>query len=216
MGIFLTAFCYNKVASAFIISLIICLIICFISKIISYLSDRDSFLVPLIIGTIFFILQTNYQYLLYNNLGVLLQLVFFYLTIRFFKGFIPVFIFPFWYWITGGFAWIFALMYSFFLIRKSLKKEWPKFISLFVLSLMSIYLLKEFFIFQTFKKLMTFPFSNDDTGSQFSLFISVTACISLIPFISGMKIKSPAWISKISIREPVVLIILPLLLIVGS
>ena len=83
LGRFLTTFFYNPVAGAIIISLIICLIIYLVSKIINYLSGRESIIIPLITGTLFFILQTNYQYLLYNNLGVLLQLAFFFLAIRY-------------------------------------------------------------------------------------------------------------------------------------
>ncbi len=82
LGRFLTTFFYYPVAGAIIISLIICLIIYLVSKIINYVSGRESIIIPLITGTLFFILQTNYQYLLYNNLGVLLQLAFFFLAIR--------------------------------------------------------------------------------------------------------------------------------------
>ena len=216
IGIFLTTFSYYKFAGALIISLTICLIICFISKIISFLSDRESLVLPFILGTAYFVIQTKYQYLFYNNLGVLLQLVLFYLTVRYLKGFIPVIIFPIWYWITGGFAWIFALMYSFFLIRNSIKKGWPKIITLFLLSFFSIYLLKEFFIFQTIETLLTFPFSDEDTGSQFRFFILLTVFIILIPFISRIKIKTPVRISNSTIAGPVKLAVLPLLMIVTS
>ncbi len=125
LGRFLTTFYYYPFLGGLIISSILCLIIFIISKIISLLTGKAALLVPLYFGTAFFILQADYQYLLFNSLGVLLQLLLFYLTIRYLKGFIPVIIFPFWYLVTGGFAWIFALMYTLYLVLKSLRQEWP-------------------------------------------------------------------------------------------
>ena len=195
-GRFLTTFFYYPVAGAFIISLIISLIIYLISKLINHLSGTESIIIPLISGTLFFILQTSYRYLLFNNLGVLLQLAFFYLAVRYMKGFIPVILFPLWYWITGGFAWIFLLMYFFFLAQKSISKGWPLIISLFAVSLLSVYVLKEFLIFQSLKTLLIFPVSNDDTGSHFSLFLPAIALVIFIPFIGNLKIRLPLWLNK--------------------
>jgi hypothetical protein len=204
---FLTTFYYYPVAGAIIISLTICLIIYMISKIINHLTGKRSILLPLLFGTLFFILQTNYHYLLYNSLGVLLQLVLLYLTIRYLKGFLPVIIFPFWYFITGGFAWIFAIMYTLYLVLKSIKKEWFKIISLFVLTFIIIYLLKEFFLFQPFKTLMIFPFSDKDTGTQFRLFIPIIVLIILLPLIQKIKIGLPVWTRQ---KDPVKITILSL------
>ncbi len=189
LGRFLTTFYYYPVAGAIIITLIICMIIYMISKIISFLTGKASILLPLLFGTSFFILQTNYQYLIYNSLGVLLQLVLFYLSIRYLKGFLPIVLFPFWYFVTGGFAWIFALMYTLHLSLQSIRKEWPKIISLFAFSFIVIYLLKEFFLFQPFKELMIFPVSDEEAGSQFRLFIPVISLIILIPLTWKIKIS---------------------------
>jgi hypothetical protein len=207
LGRFLTTFYYYPVAGAIFISLTICLIMYMISKIISSLSGKGSILLTLLFGTLFFILQTNYHYLLYNSLGVLLQLVLLYLTIRYLKGFLPVIIFPFWYFITGGFAWIFAIMYTLYLVLKSIKKEWFKIISLFVLTFIIIYLLKEFFLFQPFKTLMIFPFSDKDTGTQFRLFIPIIVLIILLPLIQKIKIGLPVWTRQ---KDPVKITILSL------
>ena len=207
LGRFLTTFYYYPVAGAIIISLTICVIIYMISKIISYLTGKASIFVPLVFGTLFFIMQTNYQYLLYNSLGVLLQLLLFYLTIKYLKGFLPVIIFPFWYFLTGGFAWIFAILYTFYLVLTSIKQEWPKIISLFALSFIVIYLLKEFFIFQPLKPLLVFPFSDENTGSQFRLFIPVVALIILLPVIVKTNIRLPLWSRQ---KDSVKIIILSL------
>jgi hypothetical protein len=196
LGRFLTTFFYYPLAGAFIISLIICLIIFLISKIISHLSGKESIFIPLIFGTLFFILQTNYRYLLYNNLGVLLQLAFFYLAIRYLKGYFPVIIFPLWYWITGGFAWLFVVMYTFLIALKATKKEWIRIIILFVVSFLFIFILKEFLIFQSFDTLLIFPLSSEDTGSQFRFYLPVIALIALLPFSGKIKIRQPGWLSN--------------------
>jgi len=208
LGRLLTTFYYYPLAGATIISLIICMIIYMISKIISILTYKTSTLFPVLFGTAFFILQTDYQYLLYNSLGVLLQLVLFFIVLRYLKGFLPVILFPFWYLITGGFAWIFALMYALHIILKSIRKEWPKIFLLLAISFILIYLLKEFFLFQPFKTLMIFPFSKEDTGSQFRLFIPVIGFIILLPLIVKIKINLPARFRQ---KENVKAIILPLL-----
>ena len=208
LGRFLTAFYYYPVAGAIIISLITCMIIYMISKIISILTDKKSIILPVLFGTAFFILQANYQYLLYNSLGAFLQLVMFYIVIRYLKGFLPVVIFPFWYFITGGFAWIFALTYTLYLSLKSVRKEWPKIISLFTFSFIVIFLLKEFFLFQPFKSLMVFPFSDENTGNQFRLFGSIICFIVFLPLIIKWKFPVPV---RIRLKEPNKLMVLSLL-----
>jgi hypothetical protein len=214
LGRFLTTFYYCPLIGAAIISLIICLIIYMISLIISSLTEKESILLPLLSGTAFFILHSNYHYLLYNSLGVLLQLVFLYVTTKYLKGFIPVILFPFWYFFTGGFAWIFGVMYGFHLALKSIRKEWPEIISIFALCLLIIYLLKEFFLFQTFKNLLIFPLSDEGTGSQIRLFIPVIVLIILIPLTGKIKIRFPVWIKQ---KAPLKIIIISLitLLLVG-
>jgi hypothetical protein len=213
-GRFLTTFFYYPVAGAAIISLIICFIFYMISLIISFLTGKESILLPLLAGTAFFILHSNYHFLQYNSLGVLLQLVFFYFSIKYLKGFIPVIIYPFWYYLTGGFVWIFVLMFTFYLALKSIRKEWPKIISLFVLCFLVIYLLKEFFLFQTFKNLIIFPFSDEDTGSQIKFFIPLIVLIILIPLAVHIKIRLSLWDR---LKNPMKIVITSLLslLIVG-
>ena len=193
LGRFLTTFYYYPFVGGLIISSIICLIILVISKIIGSSTGKETLLLPLLFGTAFFVLQADYQYLLYNSLGVLLQLLLFYLTIRYLKGFIPVIIFPFWYLLTGGFAWIFALMYTIYLVQKSLRQSWPVIISLYTVTLLFIYILKEFFIFQPLSNLMVFPLSNEDTRSQFMLFMPLTGLIILLPLWARINFRIPFW-----------------------
>jgi len=196
LGKFFTTFYYYPFAGALIISATICLIILIISKIISCLSGKSSVVVPFIFGAVVFFLQTNYQYLLYNSLGLLLQVTMFYLTMRYLKGWIPVFIFPFWYYLTGGFAWIFGLMYSFYLLRDRSVKVRIRILIFWVTILVIVFLLKEYFLFQPASALFLFPFSNENTGSQFSFFIPVISLIVLLPLVTKISLEL---LSKIKI-----------------
>ena len=216
LGRLLTTFYYYPVAGALIISLTICLAVYMISKIISFQSGEKSILVPILFGTLTFILHSNYQYLLYNSLGIMLQLVFFYLAIRYLKGFTPVLLFPLWYFITGGFAWIFGLMYTIYLALKSIKKEWPKIILLFFLNFLVIYLMKEFFLFHPFKILVIFPFLIEDTGSQAVLFIALIGLIILLPVIGKIKIRFPIPVRQKDSHKIIILSFLTFMLVSAS
>ena len=77
-GRFLTTFYYYPCVGGLIISLNICLIIFIISKIIRFLTGKTALPLPLLFGTAFFLLHASYQYLLYNSMGVLLQLLLFF------------------------------------------------------------------------------------------------------------------------------------------
>jgi len=51
--------------------------------------------------------------------------------------------------------------------------------------------IKEYFFFQSGKSLLTFPFSDQNTGSQQILFLSVTGIISVVPLISKIRFRLP-------------------------
>ena len=212
LGRFLTTFCYYPVAGGFLIALIIFLLILMTSRIITFLSGKSSILLPLIAGTVFLILQGNYQYLIYNNLGILLQLILFYVSVKYLKGFFPVILFPFWYLLTGGFAWIFALMYSIYLVRKSLKQEWPKIIILFAFTLLFIWVLKEFFLFYPFLSLAVFPLSPEDTGSQKVLFAVAAGFVIMLPVLAEIRIRLPLMLRRFEPRKMIVLSVAAVLL----
>lgn len=196
LGKFLTTFYYSPLAGAIIISLTICLIIFMVSKIISYFAKERSIVIPIVFGTLFFVLHSSYQYLLYNSLGVLLQLVFFYLSIRYLKSYVPVIIFPLWYLFTGGFAWFFSLIYLLHISLRSFRKHWIEIISLPALSLIFVFLLKEFWLFQPVRTLIVYPVSVNDLGPQFRMFLPIVGFIILLPVIGKIKIRFPIRIKQ--------------------
>ena len=205
---FLSTFFYFPVAGAVIVSAVITLIILSISKIIGLLTGKNAKIFPFIIGLTLFWLQTEYRFLLYNNLGILLQLALFWLAIKYLKqlkGWIPVVITPLWYFATGGFAWVFSLMLTFYFVFDKEKKGWIKIIALWCLNFLIIYISKEILFFQTDKILLLFPFTELNTGLQQVLFVSVTGILSVLPLISNIKLRLPSGISVSEFRGSIII-----------
>lgn len=190
LGKFFSTFFYYPLAGAFIVSVIITLIVLTVSKILSFLTGKNKMIVPFIIGTSLLYLQTDYRFLLFNNLGLLLQLVLFWMTIRyltFLRGWIPVLITPLWYFVTGGFSWVFSILLTFYFVFGKDKKGLIKIVALWVISLLTIYISKEFLFFQTVKTLLIFPLIEQNVVSQPVLFLVVTGIISILPGIARIK-----------------------------
>ena len=212
LGRFITTFFHVPVLGGLLITLIIGLQTLLISGIISLLSGRKGIIVPLLFGTAFFALQGNYQYLVHNNIGILLQLLFFYLVVRYPKGWLPVILFPLWYLITGGFAWMFAMMYSLYLALNSLKRDWPKIVILTGVTLLIIWFLREFFLFHNFRDMVVYPLSRDGTGFPLMLFPVVAVAVILLPAIAKMRIRMPHAVKRLEQYKSIIIVVVALLL----
>jgi hypothetical protein len=191
LGEFITTFYYYPLAGSILISGITVLIMIELRAIIHFLTGKNSLLIPLIIGTVLFLVQTNYFYLLFNSLGLLLLITLFYFTIRYLKGWFPVIIAPVWFFICGGFSWIYFIMISFYFVAYTGKSKWIKTGLLWFVCLVVFYVSKEFLFFQTARTLAMFPFSTENTGSQNLLFFSAVAVITCLPLLSLIKIRLP-------------------------
>jgi hypothetical protein len=214
LGKFLSAFYYYPVAGAFIVTSSTTLIIIIASKITGLLTGRTSKIVPFIIGAIIFYVQTDYHCILVNNLGLLIQVVLFYVTIKYskpLKGWIPVLVTPLWYYATGGFAWLFSILLSFYFAFYSENKGWIKIAALWCINLLTFWIFREYLFFQTGKTLLTFPFSEINTGSHPKLFLSAAFILSLIPLLSKIRINLPV---KMRVSELTGTLIISLLLII--
>lgn len=188
-----TAFYYFPLAGALIVSAEICLVIFFISKIGKILTGKTFLLVPFLTGGALFYLQTNYQYFGFNNLGILLQLLVFYLVIRFFKGniiWIPILLFPLWYFLTGSFSPILMVLLTIHFIVGGEKENRVKVAVLYFSAILFFYVSHEFLFFQTTEKLIVFPFTFQNIGEQNLLFFLVVATISVLPLIFRIHSKS--------------------------
>ena len=194
LGKLFSTFFYWPPAGAMIISAVITLIVFTLSKIIANLTGRNAKFIPFLIGAALFYLQTDYHFLFFNNIGLLLQLVLFYLAIKylaFYKGWVPLMISPLWYFATGGFAWGFSLLITFYFVFNKEYKGWIRIIALWSLNFFIFWLSKEFLFFQSGKTLLTFPYSNLYTGSQHILFLSIAGILSILPLRSGIRLRLP-------------------------
>jgi hypothetical protein len=194
LGKFFSTFYYYPLAGGIILSTALTVTVISTSKIISFLSGEKSIFIPLIIGVSLFYLNTDYHFLLFNTLGLLFQLTTIYYVIKnqaFIKGWLPVILAPLSYYLTGGFALIFLLFTSFYLIFHKENYAWIKIPAIWIVSLITFYISKEFLFFQSVKTLIIFPFSGKIHELQQILYISVAALISILPVLVKVKFSLP-------------------------
>jgi hypothetical protein len=215
LGKLLTTFYYHKLAGSVLMSLIILGTVFFLSRIGKEISGKSAFVLPFLVGALMVILQTNYQYAAFNNTGIFLQLLFYYLTIKFLKGkleWITVALFPLWYFLTGGFSWIFLLL---FMMRLAVKREnlwWVKIIVIFLLSAISVYFSMEFFFFETPETLLQFPFTIQEIGGQIQIFAVLVFIVLSSPLVFGIVQNRN---KKISFRTQKWLQLSPFIVLIG-
>lgn len=203
LGKFFSSLFYYPVAGAFIVSVIICLVIYFAAAIIRFINGNNSKFLPFLIGIIIFWLQTNYQYMLFNSLGLLLQMALFCFAIKYLRGWLAVIIAPLWYFATGGFSLVYFLMISIHFIFSKEKSGWIKVAILWLMNLIVFYISKEFLFYQSVKTLLIFPFSDATAGSQLPLFYSETAIISLLPLLAKIRFRfrlfKRSWLTNLAL-----------------
>ena len=191
LGKFLTTFFYYPLAGALIASLVIWLIIILASEITKQVTGNRRDFLPLLVGLALFYLQLDYIYLLYNNLGILCQLLFFWLSVKYLKGLVPVILTPFLYFLTGGFTWIFMIMFSLWLLAKKPEKWWMRVTALWLMNFLAIWLSQEILFFQPVGNLLQYPFTYDGTGPKLLIFIPAVVILSFLPALSGVTFKNP-------------------------
>ena len=191
LGKFLTTFFYYPFAGALIASLVIWLIVILASEITKQVTDYRRDFLPLLAGLALFYLQLDYRYLLYNNLGILCQLLFFLLSVKYLKSFLPVLLSPFLFYVTGGFTWIFLIMFPLWLLIKKPEKWWMKISALWLVSFLVIWISKEFLFFQSAGNLIQYPLTSDGTGLQMKIFLPVAVILSFLPALSILTVRNP-------------------------
>ncbi|HSO89472.1 MAG TPA: DUF6057 family protein, partial [Draconibacterium sp.] len=136
-----------------------------------------------------------------NNLGIFLQILMFYLAIRFLNGakmWIAVGLFPVWYIITGSFSLIFLILLTIYFLTYREKGSLIKLAVLYLLSSLFFFIAQEFLFFHTIKTLLTYPFPERNIGGQKQLFFPVVALISFLPLIFRFY---PILFDKIKVRN---------------
>jgi hypothetical protein len=194
LATFLTAFYRFEVLGAGILSAVLLLVVWVLVLTSKEITGKAVCFLPFLAGASLAYLHTHYQFHLVNSLGILLQLVWFYTAIRFFKRnrlWLPVLLFPVWYFLTGGFAWLFLIMISLFLLTDSAKKRWFQLGALLLISFLSFFISKEFLFYETSKTLLQYPFSDLNAGMQSKKFAVLAGLIGLLPLLFKIKLLHP-------------------------
>lgn len=214
LGEFQTTFYFYPLVGAILVSLEICGIIFITGKIGKVFTGKRFYFIPFLLGAALFYLQTNYQYAAFNNLGILIQLLIIYRVIIFSKKkfeWIPIVLFPAFYFLFGSFSLIFLLMFSINFILNNGNGRWKKLAGLWLLGIVFFFIGKEYLFFQTTDALVEFPYSAQHIGLQSQLFLITVVLIVVLPVLFRINFKM---ISSISIKKIKLIELPPFLIIV--
>lgn len=193
LGSLVSAFYYHKLTGPVLMGLIIFASVRLVARIAKIKTGRPATIFPFLIGAGMVYLQANYQYAAVNTIGIFLQLLLFYCTLRFFSmklEWIPVLLFPLWYILTGGFSWIFLALFVVHLVVERNEHWWKKIVSVLILSAAVFYISIEFLFYQTPANLLVHPIEAQQTGMQLKELAVLVFIILLLPVLSKFKISS--------------------------
>lgn len=206
-----TAFYFYPLLGSIFISVQICAIVFVLNKIALKISNRRLNLMPFLLGATLFYLQTNYQYLAFNNLGILIQLCLFLCVISYSKKeflWLAVVLSPTVYFLFGSFSIIFLLMLALYLLQQ---KEWLRVGVLVLFCALFFFVGKEYFFFQTRQTLFKYPFSLQDVGAQIQVFFAAVFAIVLLPLWTKINLK---WLTEIRLKQIPIVELTPAIVIV--
>lgn len=201
LGQLVTTFYFYPLAGSVLVSVVFCLVIWMVAETGKIYTGKNLYILPFIIGVALFYLQTNYQFMIFNSVGILLQLLLFYFTVARLKRklqWVPVFLFPAWYVLTGSFSVIFLVLFSFHLIVFKEKLFGVKIVMLLLILALFLYVSNEFLFFQTTASLLIYPFSEVHIGMQTKLFLPVVIIISTLPLLFQFKLE---FVRKLQIKR---------------
>lgn len=214
LGKLLSIFFYHSVTGALVIAAILSLTVYYVSEIIKFLSGKNAIIPSVVSGMILFYVQTEYQFFLFNSLGLLFQLLFFYVSIKHFKflrGRIPLLFGPLLYFATGGFVWIFLILFSLWLVIGKENKKWIILLLFWGIGFLTFYISEELLFFQTTRILLTFPFTELNSGMHHTIFLSLSAVLSLLPLLLKITLRIP---ERLKLTNPKAFLITSVLIIV--
>ncbi|MCY1719484.1 DUF6057 family protein [Prolixibacteraceae bacterium Z1-6] len=218
LGKFQTTLYYFPLLGAVLIVLELCGIIYLLQKTGKSLTGRMFYFFPFFIGVVLFYMQTNYQYLAFNNLGILFQLALFYRFTVIKKNeylWVTVVLFPVIYYLFGSYSTLLLALFSIYLIQK---KDWIKLPILFVCTGLFFFYGKEFLFFQTTSSLLKYPFTLQDIGGQFNVFMPAVLLIVVLPLFFQIELKKISSLSLGRLRfvelTPFVLIVMLVVLVI--
>ncbi len=194
-GNFLTQFYFNSFYGSLLLSALIVLLGLVILKIIKRVSTDESSPVWIMVITacLLLLVHTNFNWLIYNDLGFLLGVLFFLFSIRSDSKrnrAIVLFLFPLFYYLAGAYAWItlgMQIAYSILYGEGRLRFSYP--ILFLVVAATSLLIFKEVLFFQTGRELLKFPLPFDFTFTNPLFFYILAGLIVLLPLIIGGSLR---------------------------
>ena len=213
LGQLVTTFYFYPLVGSVLVSVVFCMVVWLVAETGKIYTGKNLYILPFIIGATLFYLQTNYQFRIFNSVGILLQLLLFYYTIARLKRklqWAPVFLFPAWYILTGSFSVIFLVLFLFHLIVFKEKLFGIKIIILLLILALFLYVSNEFLFFQTTASLFVYPFSEVYIGMQTKLFLSVVIIILTLPLLFQFRLK---FVRKHQIKRISLIKLMPYLVI---
>lgn len=194
----LSSFYYYPVAGALLLSLITTLIMASISRTAFLAGVRNEKIAPFIVGLTLFYLQTHYRFPFVSTLGLLFQSSLILLVLKstgILRGWLPVIIIPFWYYLTGGFSWIFITALTLYLLLYKSEGRLIKIPAAWVVMIASVYISTEFLFFETKNTLLFYPVElPDDDPSRIALIFS-WILITFLPLICRISLPARNFLS---------------------
>lgn len=194
-ALLITSFFHFPAIGAVLVSVLLALFALSTASLFRHLSGKNGVIPAVIFTSALFWLQTDYRFLLLNTLGFLLQAAIFLAVIKFLKGskvWIAVALIPLWYFLTGSFSAVFIIMLALWLFPRGVKPAMIFAGSIIAISIVTFYISKEYLFFQTTRILLTYPLTQQGTGSQLiqtGIFAGLFTLIPLMARISWGKMK---------------------------
>ncbi len=219
---FLAQFFFNPAFGSIILSSIITLLVIVGIKTDRRLSGKSSLsliLIPIPV-CLLILMQINFNWMLRNNIGFLLTMVYFLISIasskrlHFIAG---LAFFPIFYYLTGSFAWLYLCMFIAYCLtfkRGFIRYYYPAL--LLIIALISFILSKELVFLRPVDELLLFPFSLRDNFKLPIILFLLIGFIILLPILvkllSNLKMKSK-YSGAISLSSVIIGLIITIVLL---
>jgi hypothetical protein len=184
-GNFFTQGYFSTVYGALMLSILTALIAAVLLKISKKLSPGRSYSLILIFlpSCLLLLMQSNFSYLMYNNLGFLLAGLYFLFSLTSDKKPIQIGVlvfFPVFYYLVGAYAWVFLGMY---IVHNLMHKRVLYPFLLLLIALFSVIFFKKVVFLQSFNSLLLHPLPLNNIFIQLLFFYLLCGFLILFPAI---------------------------------
>jgi len=98
-------------------------------------------------------------------------------------------ILPVWYFLNGGFAWMFYGVYCAWLIKSGFKKNLVKIILTIIIAVATVFVAAEFIFWNSYLTLIEYPWSPGISNTDNIIFACLVLLICTTPLLSGFKFR---------------------------